>query len=692
MEPTRELASVDIAAVVRELTGIEGAFFDKAYLYPEESLLRLKLRHHEHGRLELLAATDETKRIYLADPQSVPDAPDRPPNFAKMLRNRLEGGRLAGAQQLGFDRIVRLTFDVPDGTVDVIIELFGDGNIVVVGHDDEVVDCLRTVRLRSRSVVPGDPYEAPSERVNPLSLDRDALTELLRDSDADVVRTLATQVNLGGRYAEEVCTRAGVDKTASADAVDDSVIDALMEELAAIKASLETGSFDPHVYADDHGVVDVSPFPLEEHADLEATRFETPSAAIDAYFRQLPERQAEEAAPDEDDALQAERERLERMLEHQQRTIEEYREEAAELREQAESLYANYDLVDEIITTVRAARSDGHSWDSIEDRLESGADAGIEAAAAVIGIDGEAGRVTIELEGVPIDVEVEEGVEHNASRLYREAKSVEEKVSGASAAIADTEAELEALEGADASQPTATPEPTEPDDWLSMQSIPVRRPEHWYEQFRWFHTSDGFLVIGGRNASQNEAIVKKYTEPYDRVFHSQAHGGPITLIKATDPSEPGRSVDFPDTTLEEAAQFAVSYSSVWKDGHFAGDAYLVEPDQLTKEAESGESVAAGGFVVRGEREYFSDTPVGVAVGITCEPETRVIGGPPAPIETASVTTVRVEPGRFAQGDVAKRIYRTFRERFSDESFVRKVASPDQIQHFLPPGTSRIVDE
>jgi Xaa-Pro dipeptidase len=51
----------------------------------------------------------------------------------------------------------------------------------------------------------------------------------------------------------------------------------------------------------------------------------------------------------------------------------------------------------------------------------------------------------------------------------------------------------------------------------------------------------------------------------------------------------------------------------------------------------------------------------------------------------------VEPGKYAQNDIAKRLYREFRDRFADESFVRKVASPDRIQEFLPPGTSRIVE-
>jgi len=220
----------------------------------------------------------------------------------------------------------------------------------------------------------------------------------------------------------------------------------------------------------------------------------------------------------------------------------------------------------------------------------------------------------------------------------------------------------------------------------------VRYDEQWYERFRWFHTRDGFLVIGGRNADQNEEIVEKYMERHDRFFHTQAHGGPATVLKAAGPSEPAREVDFPDATLEEAAQFAVAHSSAWKSGRHADDAYAVAPDQVSKTPESGEYLSKGGFAIRGDRTYYRDVPARVAVGVAVEPESRVLGGPPAAIDPRTVTSVRLEPGRYAQNDAAKLVYRELRERFADQSFLRKVASPDLIQEFLPPGGSELIEE
>jgi predicted ribosome quality control (RQC) complex YloA/Tae2 family protein len=295
-------------------------------------------------------------------------------------------------------------------------------------------------------------------------------------------------------------------------------------------------------------------------------------------------------------------------------------------------------------------------------------------------------------------------VEVNADRLYREAKRVEEKKAGAKEAIESTREELAAVkarkaeweeqqaadDGGDGDDGDEDDEEYET-DWLSRSSIPIRSPDDWFERFRWFRTSTGYLVIGGRNADQNEELVKKYMSKHDRFFHTQAHGGPVTILKASGPSESADPVDFSEETLREAAQFAVSYSSDWKDGRGAGDAYMVEPDQVSKTPESGEYIEKGSFVIRGDRTYFEDVPCRIAVGVQCEPVTRAIGGPPSAIVDRAAAHVTFEPGMYAQNDAAMMAYRTLKERFADQSFVRKVASADQLQEFLPPGGSDIVD-
>lgn len=738
MDQKRELSSIDLAALVTELNRYEGAKVDKAYLY-DDDLLRLKLRDFDRGRVELMIEVGDVKRAHTADPDRVADAPGRPPNFAKMLRNRMSGADFAGVSQYEFDRILTFEFEREDQNTTLVAELFGQGNVAALGETGEVVGSLSTVRLKSRTVAPGSQYEYPASRLNPLDVSLGGFERHMRESDSDVVRTLATQLNLGGLYAEEVCTRAGVEKETPIEEATDDQLRALHDALSRIGERLRSGDIDPRVYEEpvdgdgnadgdaDPRVVDVTPFPLAEHEDLPSVGFDSFNDAVDEYFYRLGNEDAEagDAPADAGDSrpdFEAEIAKQERIIEQQEGAIEGFEEQAQAERERAELLYANYDLVDEVISTVREARESEVPWAEIEETLDAGAERGIPAAEAVVDVDGGEGTVTVELAEEPddadgegdasggttrIELDASEGVEVNADRLYQEAKRVEEKKEGAMAAIESTREELEAVkerkaeweeqqatddaagDGEDGDE--ADDEEEYETDWLSRASIPIRSPDDWYDRFRWFHTSTGYLVIGGRNADQNEELVKKYMGKHDRFFHTQAHGGPVTILKASGPSESAEPVDFSEETLREAAQFAVSYSSDWKDGRGAGDAYMVEPDQVSKTPESGEYIEKGSFVIRGDRTYFEDVPCRIAVGVQCEPVTRAIGGPPSAIVDRAAAHVTFEPGMYAQNDAAMMAYRDLKERFNDQSFVRKVASADQLQEFLPPGGSDIVD-
>jgi predicted ribosome quality control (RQC) complex YloA/Tae2 family protein len=708
MERKRELTSVDCAALARELGKYEGAKVDKAYLYGED-MLRLKMRDFERGRLELLVEVGEPKRAHLAAQEHVPDAPGRPPNFAMMLRNRITGADFAGVEQFEFDRILTFHFERDDGDTHIVAELFGDGNVAVCDDNYEVLGSLETVRLKSRTVAPGSIYDYPSSRFNPLQVDRKGFDARMEQSDTDVVRTIATQLNFGGLWAEELCTRAGVEKTKDIADATEADYAALFEALDRLRTVLRSGEFDPRVYyesvddgSDEDGEnevrADVTPVPLEEYEGRHAEVFSNFNDALDDYFHNF-ERDPGDEATGESSRPEFEEEiaKYERIIAQQEGAIESFEEDAREERERAELLYARYDLVDDVISAVQNARAEDTPWEDIADRFEEGAERGIAAAEAVEDVDGAQGTVTLRIDDTRVAVDPTMGVEKNADRLYREAKRVEEKKEGALEAIEDTREQLaDAKERRDRweapEEDGDDDEETEDVDWLSRSSIPRRRDEQWYERFRWFRTGDGYLVIGGRNADQNEELVKKYTGKHDRFLHTQAPGAPVTILKASEPNEPSEAVDFPESSLEQAAQFAISYSSVWKEGRFAGDVYMVEPSQVSKTPESGEYVEKGSFVVRGDRTYFRDTPVGCAVGIAVEPQTQVLGGPPAAIEPKTETSVRLEPGQYAQNDMAKMLYREFKERFADETFVRKVASADRIQEFLPNGGSRVVED
>lgn len=74
-----------------------------------------------------------------------------------------------------------------------------------------------------------------------------------------------------------------------------------------------------------------------------------------------------------------------------------------------------------------------------------------------------------------------------------------------------------------------------------------------FEKYRWFITSSGKLVIAGKNAEQNEEIVRNNAKEDAVIMHTSSPGSPFSIIK-----KPNRK------DLEETAIFTACFSHDWK--------------------------------------------------------------------------------------------------------------------------------
>ncbi|MDY7082723.1 MAG: NFACT family protein, partial [Halobacteria archaeon] len=378
------------------------------------------------------------------------EAPERPPNLPMLMRKRLSSGELRSVEQYDFDRIVTIEGEREEAYT-MVAELFGDGNFSFLDSDGVVLRCLETVRLKTRTVAAGDEYEYPPSRIDPLELSFDGFVETMESSDTDFVRTLASQLNFGGLYAEEICARAGIDKETPIEEADEDDYRALYDSMQDVFEPITSDELSPHiVYEGDDGgderqPVDVLPFELRKYSEdsYEHEYYDSFNEALDDYFELLEEH--EEEQHDQDGGIEAEIQKQKAIIRQQDEAIEEFEEEAHEYREKAETIYAHYGVVDELLDTVKEARADGFSWDEIRGKLDEGSERGIESAEIVERIDDGNERVYVELDGYEIELDPAEGVETNASRLYNEAKEVEDKREGAIEAKQEREGELERL-------------------------------------------------------------------------------------------------------------------------------------------------------------------------------------------------------------------------------------------------------
>ena len=173
----------------------------------------------------------------------------------------------------------------------------------------------------------------------------------------------------------------------------------------------------------------------------------------------------------------------------------------------------------------------------------------------------------------------------------------------------------------------------------------VIRDKQWFEKFHWFNTSDGKLVISGRDATQNEILIKKYVDSVDIVLHGDVHGSPFSVIK--------NGKDSNDEEKKEAAIFTICHSKAWQNKRVES-VYWIEPEQVSKKAPTGESIARGGFMIYGKKNYIKDVELKLGVGVQLDPF-KVISGPIDNIRRKAKYYAVLIPGDKNKDKIAKEI-------------------------------------
>ena len=147
-------------------------------------------------------------------------------------------------------------------------------------------------------------------------------------------------------------------------------------------------------------------------------------------------------------------------------------------------------------------------------------------------------------------------------------------------------------------------------------AINKHRHTHWFEKFLWFISSENYIVIAGRDAQQNELLVKKYfrvslkfaftnekfspivlevnalsplpfnpfPQPGDVYVHADLHGAATVIVKNQPGFSPSPGSDespIPPKTLSEAGTMAVCHSQAW-DAKIVTSAWWVHHHQVSR--------------------------------------------------------------------------------------------------------------
>jgi predicted ribosome quality control (RQC) complex YloA/Tae2 family protein len=583
--------SLDALALAREVRALGRAHVDKIFDVGPDAFA-VSIRAAGAGRRELLLVLGR----YGALLDKGVEHAEEPGPLAREMRRLLSGSIISDVPDPAGERHLELLLTRPDTPepLRLAVELFGTGNLIVA-RGDRIVAVAHPKAWAHRTVRIGSDYRPPPTRGNPWARTVAELEAALGSSRTDRASTLAARLGFGGPIAEELLVRAGIEGGVPAPSDAREAAPRLHRALSELLAELGDQPRG-YLYRREGTLFDVEPFRSQRWAAAGADLEERSSfsEAAHTFFSSLAPK--ESAAPP--DPMAEARAELMRHRAQQEQAVAGLAAEAEQRNGEADAIYAHY-------TDAESIRAEAERAQVAEDRIE-----------ATLG-------------EVRVPLWVRRPLDASARALYEEAKRAQAKLAGARAAIEETDRRLLDL-------------PTQPPPSVGPRvAEPAARKPYWFERYRWFLSSEGILVIGGRDAASNDLIVRRYLKSMDLYVHADIHGAPSVIIKHP---ETGGATAGP-ATLHEAGQFSVAFSKAWRAGLASTSAFWVTSEQVSKAAASGEYVARGAWVIHGTKNLLRDLPTELGIGtIEYQGAELWCAAPPSALRARGRVRVRIEPG------------------------------------------------
>ena len=270
-------------------------------------------------------------------------------------------------------------------------------------------------------------------------------------------------------------------------------------------------------------------------------------------------------------------------------------------------------------------------------------------------------HITVNLDGVDVALDLKKSPQENAAFYYEQAKKARRKVAGIEASM------HKSIE-------TKQDKPQEYPD--------IEMHKEWYQKFKWFHSSDGTLVIAGKNAEQNEMLLKAHALPDELCFHADIQGAAFTVIKAgaQEPSE---------QTRKETSEFAAVNSKAWTRGLGTVSVFSVLRKNLSKNPPTGMNLPTGSFVVYGQKNWYRNIPLRIAIG--ADAEGRILAGPESAIRKACPYLAVLTPGRRKASDLSRDIKSELMKQAKPKDLpVLQKLSLEEVARHVPFGSGEIM--
>ena len=533
------LDGLTLHIVVNELKEpILGCKVDKVH-QPQPDTVVLSLRAPGKNPKLLISAGAFDSRLHLTNQKYA--NPLSPPMFCMFLRKHLTGAKIVGVEQTGLERIVRFSLEAKDElglprTLTLVAELMGKySNVILLSEQGIIMDSMRHVspaQSRVRSVLPGLSYEEPpSTKLNPFTISRPTLAEMLGKRGKTKLKSYLSQFLQGvsSQTADELLWRympeGYKEHPREAERMADVIRD-FFAELHSPRPTMYLRGGAPFFYA---------PVPYHS-AQAEAVQsFDSANAVVDAYYYRL--REIEVLARKRESLIRLTQKHIDKLAQTLQKQLE-----SLEQSKKAE----NHKMMGDIITANIYRITRGQRTLVAQD-YATGA-------------------------GIAVELDARLSPSANAQQHYKRYNKLKAGLDITAKRMADTQNELKFLDSVLVSLDACETldELCEVEYELARagyapyaKAAPSKSVQAPSQPHR-FVSSDGFVILAGKNNRQNDLLTMKTAEPDDIWLHTKDIPGAHVLIT-------GAKGNAPETTLLEAANIAAYLSKAKNGGKVAVD-------------------------------------------------------------------------------------------------------------------------
>ncbi|KAF7728253.1 hypothetical protein EC973_006534 [Apophysomyces ossiformis] len=558
-----------------------------------------------------------------------------PSQFCLKLRNHLRTRRLTNVRQLGVDRIVDFEFAGGERSLGfhIIAEFYASGNIILTDEEYRILAILRVVQSsETLSMAVGDIYNVDTALRDFSRIEANQLQAVLRKAGPKdpLKKVLNIAFDYGPAMTEHIILTARLNpnmKVASDfDTAEDSPM--LQDLLAAFHKGDEmiasTATAVPKGYivlmdeekqpqkkeGDKLDIYDeFHPFLYQQHASRKYIEYETFDAAVDQFFSAIEAQKLELKARNQEEAAMK---KLEAVRKEQESRVENLMNQQLTNIRKAQLIEYNLQMVDAAITIIRNAVASQMDWQDLQELVNEEKKRDNPIAQMIDSLKLETNQITLLMTDPEEDMDSEsedsetEDVNENTATLVKvdvdigltafanARKYYDQKKSSAHKQEKTIAATAKALKSA---ENTIRRELKEKKITATISKM---RKTYWFEKFLWFISTEGYMVIAGRDMQQNEILVKRYLHKDDVYVHADLHGAASVVVK-NKPQAAGQPI--PPSTLFQAGIMSVCQSKAW-DAKIVTSAYWVYPNQVSKSAPTGEYLTTGSFMIRGKKNFL----------------------------------------------------------------------------------------